>query len=147
MMKECNAIQPLMSGYLDGELADDDKVRLERHLASCETCRQEFEKIKRLVNAASQFRVESPPEEVWDTFLDGVYNRIERGTGWVVFVIGAAALSAWGIYLFVTEPWGPAVEKLLIATPIVGLAIVFVSILRERLFVAKTDRYSREVKR
>jgi len=147
MREDCEAIQPLMSGYLDHELSDDNRERLEGHLRSCKTCREEFERMKRLINAASGLEVEPPPEEVWDTFIEGVYNRIERQTGWLVVILGAAALAAWGIYVFLTEPWGSVLEKLLVATPVVGLAVVFVSILRERLFVAKTDRYSKEVKR
>ena len=65
----------------------------------------------------------------------------------MVFVVGAVALAAFGLYCFVTEPWGSALLKVLVATPVVGLAVVFVSILRERLFVAQTDRYSKEVER
>ena len=136
-----------MSGYLDGELAEADKTRLDKHLASCAACRKEFEKMKRLISAATGLRVQPPPEEVWDTFLEGVYNRVERKTGWLVTIVGVVALTVYGVYLFVSEPWGSALGKLLIAAPIVGLAIVFVSILRERMFVAKTDRYSKEIER
>lgn len=103
--------------------------------------------MRRLVGAVSGLRVDSPPDEVWDTFLQGVYNRVERRTGWTIFILGAIALTLFGIYQFVVEPWGSALIKVLIAIPVVGLIIVFVSILRERLFVMKTDRYSREVQR
>ncbi len=103
--------------------------------------------MKTLVAATDELGIEPPPEEVWDTFLEGVYNRAERQTGWFVFIVGAVALAAFGVYLFVVEPWASAALKLLIATPIVGLLIVFISVLRQRLFVAKTDRYSREIKR
>ena len=147
MAEECESFQLLMSGYLDGELTTEDRARLEKHLASCWGCRQEFDKMRRLVTAASELRVDEPPEEVWETFMDGVYNRIERQTGWVLLVVGAAALALFGIYQFLSEPWGPALVKLLIATPVVGLAVVFISVLRERLFAAKTDRYSKEIQR
>lgn len=49
--------------------------------------------------------------------------------------------------LFVTLPWASAPVKLLLALPAVGLAILFVSVLRERLAAIKHDRYSREVQR
>jgi len=147
MAQECESFQLLMSGYLDGELTPEDRARLEQHLASCGGCRKEFDKMKRLVAAASELRLDEPPEEVWDTFMDGVYNRIERQTGWIFFIMGAAALALFGLYLFLFEPWAPALIKLLIAIPVVGLAVVFISVLRERLFAAKTDRYSKEVQR
>ncbi len=101
----------------------------------------------KLVSASDTLRVEAPPEEVWDTFMEGVYNRMERQTGWIVFVCGLAVLTLFGIYQFVVNPWGPALVKLMVAAPVVGLGVLFVSVLRQRLFVAKTDRYSREVQR
>jgi len=146
-MRECDAIQPLMSGYLDGELTREEIETVERHVAECPSCREEFNKMKRMVDAVAGLRFEAPPDEVWETFLEGVYNRIERRTGWALFIIGLVALSVYGIYLFLTEPWCSALAKMMIATPLAGLAVLFVSVLRERLFVAKTDRYSREVQR
>ena len=137
----------LMSGFLDGEIGEDDRQELERHLASCQACTAEFEKMKRIVDASAGLSVAPPPEEVWDAFMDGVWNRTERRTGWVIFVVGIAVLAAWGLYAFVTDPWGTALVKIAVATPVVGLGILFISILRQRMFVAKTDRYSREVKR
>lgn len=147
MAKDCEAFQPMMSAYLDGELSPAERTELEQHLASCEACKAEFEKMKRFVNAASDLQVEAPAEEVWDRFLDGVYNRLERQTGWLIFIVGAVALTAYGVYVFVVEPWGSALVKLLIAAPVVGLVVVFASILRERLSVAKTDRYSKEIEK
>lgn len=145
--ESCETYQPLMSGYLDGELGVEDRATLEAHLDECPNCREEFEQMKKLVAAAGTIRMEDPPDEVWDTFLDNVYNRVERRFGWLLTILGVAVLTLYGIYLFVTNPWGSAMEKFLVATPIVGLALVFVSVLRQRLRVAKMDRYTKEVNR
>lgn len=147
MNEERERVHELISGYLDGELGPEDRAKVERCIAEDAAFREEFETMKRLVTAASRIRFESPPEEVWDTFLDGVYNRMERRFGWVVFIVGAMALAGFGVYVFVREPWVSALVKVLIATPIVGLAILFVSVLRQRLTAAKTDRYSKEIDR
>lgn len=143
----CEHFQALMSGLLDGELGPDESAELEGHLAACGACKAEFDTMKRLVSATSALRVEAPPDEVWDTFLEGVYNRLERRTGWIVFILGVVALALVAAYFFVVEPWGNALAKVLVAAPLIGLAVLFVSVLRQRLFVAKTDRYSKEVKR
>ena len=145
MSEDCQHYQPMMSGYLDGELGAEDRARLEAHLERCASCRPEFEQMKRLVSATASLRFESPPEEVWDAFLEGVYNRAERGVGWLVLLAGVVALAAYGIYQFVVEPWGPALTKVMVAAPFVGLAVLLVSVLRQRLLVAKTDRYSKEI--
>jgi len=146
MNKECETCQALISGYLDDELDPGERAALEAHIASCPVCRDELEKMRRLVSASSDLRVPPPTDEEMDRFLDGVYNRLERKTGWLIVIIGVVALALWGIYLFITEP-GRAWVKLMIAAPLVGLAVLFVSVLRQRLAVAKHDRYSKEIRR
>ena len=47
----------------------------------------------------------------------------------------------------VRDPNVATVLKVGVVAAILGLAILFVSILRERLAVSKADRYSREIKR
>lgn len=147
MKQDCEAIGPLLSAYADDELGPEERTRVEAHVDGCGGCRGELEEIRSLVVAASGLHVAPPPEEVWDTFLDNVYNRIERRTGWTVFLLGLIGLIGFGAYHFVADPWATALQKTLVATPLVGLGIVFVSVWRQRLFVAKTDRYSRDIRR
>ena len=147
MNRQCDAVQALMSGYLDGELRPEERARVDSHVETCHVCRQEFASIKQLISTSSGIAVAAPPEEVWETFLDGVYNRLERRTGWFLFVIGAVGLIALAIYYFVTEPFASAFQKTFLAVPAVGFSILFVSVLRQRLFAAKTDRYSRDIRR
>ncbi|HNV20570.1 MAG TPA: zf-HC2 domain-containing protein [Candidatus Hydrogenedentes bacterium] len=139
-------IRPLISGYLDNELSPAERARVEALRDTDPGFREEFERMARIVNAASELRIEEPPEEVWDTFLVGVYNRVERRTGWVIFLIGVIALTAWGIYWFWVADWGSSLVKVLVAAPVIGLVVLFISVLRQRLFVSRTDRYSREIK-
>ncbi len=146
MQDTCNEIEVLISGYLDGELDARDQRRLEEHIAGCPQCHREYDEMRRLVvGTSAALTVDPPPEEAWDAFLDTVYNRIERKTGWVVLCLGTAAVVAYALALFVLVPWVSPLIKLIISLPVLGLFILFVSVLRERLRAAKTDRYSREV--
>lgn len=147
MPNDCDRYQPMISGYLDKELDEESRRKLERHMAECPKCKADYEKMARIVAAADRLRIEIPPDEVWDSFILGAYNRIERKTGWVAFIIGVAVLAVLGVFLFVVEPWASALVKILIAVPVVGLLVIFISVLRERIFLAKVDRYSREVQR
>ena len=63
-----------------------------------------------LAKAASSLRVEPPPEDVWDTFLDSVYNRMERRTGWIFFVLGVIVMVAVVAFMFVSDPRVPPVR-------------------------------------
>ena len=78
MNEACEEIQPLLSGYVDGELSHDEQARAEAHLAGCARCTKELEDLRRLVTAADQIRFAEPPDEAWDALTENVYNRLGR---------------------------------------------------------------------
>ncbi len=139
--------EPLISGYLDGELDAEQRAAFEARVQQDAALRHELEAMKRLyVGTAALCTVDEPPPETWDRFLDGVYNRLERKTGWVVLVVGLLLVLAYGVYAFITTPWLTAMVKVLIAIPVAGMAILFLSVLRQRIRATRTDRYTREVR-
>ena len=144
---QCDDVRHLLSGYLDGELDEKGRQLVEHHLAACANCRAEHDKLKRLLEVTNDMKFKEPAEEVWDNYWSSIYNRLERTTGWTIFVLGGAALVAWGIYEFVTDPTIEAIKKILIGAPIIGLAVLLISVIRERMHKSKFDRYSKEVKR
>ena len=143
----CDEIQPILSGYIDKELDEKNRQMVEQHLAACANCTGEYEKLKRLAEVTNEMKLREPAKEVWENYWSSIYNRLERTTGWSIFVLGAAALVAWGIYEFVTDPTIEAIKKVLIGAPIIGLAVLLISVIRERIYKSKFDRYSKEVKR
>jgi len=148
-MKTCDDhYRVMISGYLDGELDPEERGDLEAHLSVCPLCQRELDEMRRIFwGTTSAFAAQEVPDATWDDFLDNVYNRLERGTGWAVFLIGAVCLVLFGIYVFIREPWTNALVKVLFATPVAGLAILFISVLRQRLENVRTDRYTKEVHR
>jgi predicted anti-sigma-YlaC factor YlaD len=148
MSASCDEYQVLITGHLDGELDAAQQEQLEAHLKTCSACRREYEAMKNLVVGTSTcFAIDAPPEEVWDTFLEHVYNRIERKTGWLLLILGLVALTLYGTVLFIREPWAAAGTKLLFAVPVVGLVLLFISVLRQRIRIAQNDRYTKEIHR
>ena len=144
---QCEDVKPLLSGYIDGELDEKDRDAVEKHLAACDACRTEYEKLRDLVEVTSEMRFKEPAKEVWDDYWSRVYNRLERGAGWMVFVLGIIVWAAWGVYCFVKDPTIEAVEKVIVAAPVIGILILLISVIRERVYKSKFDKYSREVKR
>jgi len=142
-----NDMRDRISGYLDDELNPEERARFEEQLQRDPALREEYEQMKFTVDAAQRVRCEDPPEEEWDRFMQGIYNRAERGVGWALILFGLIVWAGIGAYCFVVDPFTDALTKLLIAAPVVGLAVLFASILRQRLHVARRDRYSREVQR
>lgn len=145
MTESCEEIRELMSGYLDNELDADQTARLETHLAQCPSCRDELEDMTLVVTAASTLTVDQPPEDVWDDFLGNVYARMERRLGWTLFWLGCAALGCFGLYEFFIVSTSSSVAKLATGSTIGGIVVLFVSVLRQRLAIRKSDRYSKNV--
>ena len=90
------------------------------------------------------------PEHVWDNYWRGIYRRLELGIGWIFFSIGAIIILACGCYgifqNFFMNPDEPLILKIGVATLALGAIVLLVSVLRERVFAYRRDRY-KEVKR
>jgi len=54
-----------LSAYLDGDLAGEDLVRAEAHLATCAECRAELEGLRRLVRRAASLDDRPPERDLW----------------------------------------------------------------------------------
>jgi anti-sigma factor RsiW len=140
-----------MMAYLDGELPSERAKAFEDHLAACDACREELERFRALEEELGQVDFADPSDEALEQYWACVYNRMERRTAWVLLWSG---LSAVGLFLaavfigwVVRDRSVALVLRIALATAVVGLVILFVSLLRERWTVCKTDRYSRDVHR
>ena len=47
-MLDCRQIDEMLSGYLDGELTQGDRQRVQLHLESCAKCRTAFDEMAEL---------------------------------------------------------------------------------------------------
>ncbi|MCZ7664975.1 MAG: hypothetical protein M5U22_19555 [Thermoleophilia bacterium] len=140
----------LVSGYLDSELEADERREFEERLTIDPELARELEATKATKGVTETMKLKEFPDEVWEHYWDGTYNRLERRVGWLVFSLGAAVLLAGGLYELAVallrdsaDPWWVRVG---IAAVVVGLAVLFVSVVRERLFTWRRDPY-REVER
>ncbi len=140
----------LMMGAVDGELTAEERKEFELFLAENPEYKKEYQEYKNLKEATKDMKFKNPPAELWDSYWLNVYNRIERGLGWILLSIGCIILLVFaGFHFFKTlifEADLPLVIKISIFSVIAGLAILLVSIVRERLFTYKSDPY-KEIKR
>jgi predicted anti-sigma-YlaC factor YlaD len=141
----CHDYKDLMMGYLDNELSEEQRRQFEEHLSGCPECKKELEEFKKLKAITDEFTLAEPEERIWQDYWSGVYNRIERGVGWIVFSVAAILLTIYGGFKLIEEMIkDPDIETILkvgLLALIAGLAILFVSVLRERIYFWKRDRY------
>jgi len=139
-----------ISGYLDGELNAAERKTFEQQIDRDPELARELEAMRAMKEVTGSMKLTEFPDTVWDRYWEGTYNRLERGIGWILLSLGAIVLVGFGLYEFAVsllkdagEPWW---IRAAVGSVSVGLAILFISVLRERIFVRKRDPY-REVKR
>jgi anti-sigma factor RsiW len=135
----------LMMAALDGELSREDQMALERLLQQDAALRAEWRQLQRVKEVTTTMSLRDPPEEVWDRYWHGVYQRFERGLAWILVSLGAIVVLSWGAWEGLRELWNdqqlPVLVKAGSFALIVGLVMLAVSVLREKLFIRRTDPY------
>jgi predicted anti-sigma-YlaC factor YlaD len=141
----CQDHKDLMMAYLDNELDDEQRRAFEEHLATCPECAREMKEFAKLKQVTDSVTLVEPEDRLWEQYWGGIYNRIERRIGWMLFSIAGILLVIYGGFKAIEElVRDPAVGVLLkigLLALIAGLAILFVSILRERIYFWSKDRY------
>ena len=113
MKTGCGHFGPQLSAYLDGELPEKERYGVEKHLKTCESCRQ---LISELDEAGSVIKAAISPDSQQAVDLTGVWEEIKANadfgpTIWqrikslvdspVVWLPAAAATAAIALLIFV----------------------------------------------
>lgn len=142
-----DTFKPLLMGYLDSELTELEAVRIEQHLGQCADCAKELEEFRKLKEVTKNMRVLTPDARSWDEYWSHVYNRLERRAGWILMSIGAILILSYGLYglvaKFLLRSDFPLLIRLGIVALVVGFCTLLISVLRERIFMSRIDKYER----
>jgi predicted anti-sigma-YlaC factor YlaD len=138
-------IRELLAAYQDNELDAKRRELVEAHIQGCPECRREVNEMARLEEVMGTMTLKQPPKEAWKVYSESVYNRVERGIGWILLSIGAMIILFFSGYQvvrgFIEDPSIPIIVKAGILAGLGGGAILLVSVVRERVFVNRRERY------
>ena len=73
--------------------------------------------------------------------MDDLGVRLSRGMGWLLLIGTALIFGGFIVFSFLSDPGISVGWKLVISAFYLGLAGLFVSVLRQRLIERKTDKY------
>ncbi len=136
--------------YLDGDITTEEQTELDSILNTDSGLKEEFEEQVRIKGVLKKMKLKNPSVEVWDSYWLGVYNRLERGLAWILVSIGAIILIGYGAYEAISEMLQdtstPGFVKIGISALLTGGVILLFSIVREKLFTRKHDKY-KEIQR
>jgi ferric-dicitrate binding protein FerR (iron transport regulator) len=135
----------LLMSALDGELSETEREAFEDVLEHDSELRAEWDRLRRVKEVTDSMKLREPPEEVWGSYWSGVYRRTERGIAWILVSVGAIVLISWGLVHWVQDVLAdtsvPGLIRWASVGLVVGLVILFVSVVREKLHIRKSDPY------
>ena len=71
----CRELNLIIDDYLTGRLAEEDRIRVEQHLADCESCRIRVENDTLLAGLLKRDVVQDPGEKYWDHLEKSILSR------------------------------------------------------------------------
>lgn len=131
----------LLSGYIDGELTQQERQRVEIHCGNCSDCDSDLADLRALREQVGKSRLSELGEDIWREQMGDTTVKMTRGIGWLMFIGGIFVIAGYGIYEFVIDTSMALGVKLLFLAIYGGLAALFISVLRQRLIERKTDKY------
>ena len=145
-----NREEELKNKYFDGVLSEKEKGELKKIISKDNKTAEELKELDKLKEVIDMLEPVNPEKE-WEQYWSSLYNKLERGIGWIVFSIGAILTLTFLGFQFIKglilDPQIALYAKIGFLSLLLGLVILLVSVIRERLTLYKSDRYSKEVER
>lgn len=132
--------EELLSGWLDQELTQADEQRVRLHLEGCPRCRALLDELKTIREVAMTTKFDEPGPAEWGELPRGRASAAFRSLGWTVAVVWLCATAGYALWQLATSPEGMT-ERLLAFGGIAGVALLFVSVVIDRVRARRTDRY------
>ena len=131
----------LLSGFVDGELTQQQRQFVSLHCDECETCREELERLREMRERVGKAVLSEAGEDKWRETMDDSGVQMTRGIGWLIFILGLLAIAGIGLLAFIFSNDMSIGIKLIFVGIYGGLALLLISVLRQRLIERKTDKY------
>ncbi len=130
-----------LSGYLDGELTQQERQAVALHCEKCEKCRQELEELRVLRQRIGKAPLSLIGEDKWRENMQDSTVRTSRNIGWILFIAGLLMAIGAALWAFIRDADMSSWEKVMVVAIYGGLATLLFSVLRQRLIERKTDKY------
>ncbi len=145
-MDTCQKYKILMMGLMDNELSPEELSEVHAHLTRCQACREEYES---LLSASSKIHLISykePQDEIYEKLWKAPYSRFTRFSGWILLLGGWLTLLFFGLFEILRNTSEPLLPRLATISFIIGLIILLLSVIRERLKKSKVDPYKEVIR-
>ena len=131
----------LLSGFVDGELTQQERQRVTLHCDECDECRENLAKLRALRERIGKAQLSEVGEDKWRETINDSRVQTPRSIGWLLFIAGLLAVAGIVLVQLFFNDEIPIGMKLLMVAIYGGLATLLYSVLRQRLIERKTDKY------
>jgi len=135
--------EQLISGYIDGELTQQDQQRVRLHLESCAQCRQISRDLQNLTAAAMATTFPTPFDDQWDERPRTSLSRWLSYAGFGLLAIWTLSLVAFLVHQAVTDATSVRFEALLGLAPALAIVLIVASTAVDRLQTHQSDPYKK----
>jgi VIT1/CCC1 family predicted Fe2+/Mn2+ transporter len=130
-----------LSGFVDGELTQQDRQRVLLHCEQCPECSENLAELQALRVRIGKARLSTTGEDTWRETMNDSIVQTSKGLGWILVIIGLAMALGAALYVFFFSPDMSPWQKFMVFAIYGGLAVLLFSVLRQRLIERKTDKY------
>ena len=131
----------LLTGYLDNEITQQDRQRVEHQMAVDSDYRAQHDELAALQTEISKLDYTHSKTTQWSEHAPDTTTRSSRSLGWVVCILSYLLLISYGIYEFATSDDENMLVKIAGLGILLGTGILLFSVMRQRRIESKTDRY------
>jgi len=146
LIPACTRYQTDGMRWLDGELGATEAERYQAHVRECDDCQRELKSLGRIVRMTNELKLRAPDDQFWQGYWEGVYRKSERRVGFIMLIAGVLAIVGYVLVGVVRSPKLLTYEGISVSLIVVGLLVIFLSVVRERYHEHKHDPY-KEVER
>jgi len=145
MNHNCEDTEALLSGYLDGELTQGDRQRVEVIMEDCQDCAKTFEEMKKLRSEIGGIQYEHMTEAERLKAAKDPVAETGASLGQVLVIGGFIIFYGSCIYLalkgILADPDTPLFMKIGLPAIFIGMGILLTSVIIDRIRASKTDPY------
>lgn len=134
-------VEELICKVVDGCASPDEVEEVERMAAQDPEIRKELQAQQEAVSAIGSVGLRELQDDIAEQYWGGVYNRLERKSGWLLVAIGFGLVVVYSIYELLKDPTIHTVYRIGIAALIVGFGLVFSGVFRMRRKLRRHDKY------
>jgi hypothetical protein len=144
-------IQQLMMKVVDAVASPEEERALAEAIEGNERWSAELRAFKKIKEVTENMQFKELPDSYWSGYWKDIYSRTERALAWILISIGLMIILGFSAYMglsqFYSNPEISVMMKIGVSLAVLGGIVMIVSIVRERLFARKHERYEKEVER